>query len=206
MAVMGLHLFGVVPHDGAAAAGGDLVRIPFRDLAAVLRRTPFRVLAPAGDAVLDHFRVVDRLSHRMAVLPAPFGTIFRTPDDVTRWLEINYIALAEGVHFVEGRCEVRLHITERSHSDGEPPAVDVDIAAASADIFRALRRQATAAIPLRERAEAPVRVSSAFLLERARLLEFETIVAEQARQWASLDFELTGPWPPYDFVRMDVAR
>jgi hypothetical protein len=31
-------------------------------------------------------------------------------------------------------------------------------------------------------------------------------VQEQARRYDELKFEQTGPWPPYDFVRMELAN
>ncbi|MGH7720478.1 MAG: GvpL/GvpF family gas vesicle protein, partial [Gemmatimonadaceae bacterium] len=64
---------------------------------------------------------------------------------------------------------------------------------------------AAAAVPLRHagRADPGAELSAAFLLPRDAWGEFSERVAELARHSDSLDFELTGPWPPYDFVRID---
>jgi hypothetical protein len=42
-------------------------------------------------------------------------------------------------------------------------------------------------------------------VERGDYAEFEQRVKEQARRAAGLRFQVTGPWPPYDFVRMDLG-
>jgi hypothetical protein len=39
-------------------------------------------------------------------------------------------------------------------------------------------------------------------VERDHWAEFEAAVAEQGRQDPELRYRVTGPWPPYDFVRM----
>jgi len=45
-------------------------------------------------------------------------------------------------------------------------------------------------------------ISASFLLERSHWREFAEAVAGQARRSSALDLTLTGPWPPYDFVRL----
>jgi Gas vesicle synthesis protein GvpL/GvpF len=54
----------------------------------------------------------------------------------------------------------------------------------------------------REVARARGLVSAAFLVERERSRIFEDAVSEEAARHASLVIDLTGPWPPYDFVKM----
>jgi hypothetical protein len=41
-----------------------------------------------------------------------------------------------------------------------------------------------------------------FLIERGRWPTFVEAVALQGRRHASLRLECSGPWPPFDFVRM----
>lgn len=44
--------------------------------------------------------------------------------------------------------------------------------------------------------------SASFLVDRSRWRAFANAVAAAARHQTALDLELTGPWPPYDFVRL----
>jgi hypothetical protein len=105
----------------------------------------------------------------------------------------------EGIHFVDGRCEVRVHATDQPSE--APDLAEADPAALGADAFRTLRRHAVAALPLRPE-EGRV-MSGAFLVERGEVSEFERHMRDQERRVGRLKLQLTGPWPPYDFVRMD---
>ena len=49
----------------------------------------------------------------------------------------------------------------------------------------------------------PALFSAAFLLDRERWSDFENAVRVLANRHAGLTIQQTGPWPPYDFVRLD---
>lgn len=176
--------------------------LSFRDIAAILRSAPFKSMDPSEQELEDYRSVVEALFEKGTVLPAPFGTVFRSADMVRQWLEINYISLSEGLHYLEGRCEARVHIAESEEVEkGQRRA---DVGAAATEIFRDLRRHAESAIPLRPSREAAAGVmSSGFLIARDHWDEFSEHVQEHARRSTLLLFEQSGPWPPIDFVRMD---
>jgi hypothetical protein len=48
-------------------------------------------------------------------------------------------------------------------------------------------------------------LSAAFLVEQELWTEFAKEVEERGKQAPNLRFELTGPWPPYDFVQMQLG-
>jgi hypothetical protein len=204
MAVNGLAFYGVALVNGASANGlaSGVSVIGFKELAAIVRPAPYIPMDTGDGAVEEYHRVVDAAFRRFTLIPAPFGAVFRSQDQVRMWLEMNYIALSEGMHFLEGRCETRVHIREDEKAEGESRA---DLAAIAAEVFRALRRQSVAAVPLR-RTDGDEVMGCAFLVQRAAWAEFATHVQEQARRYDELKFEQTGPWPPYDFVRMELAN
>ena len=43
---------------------------------------------------------------------------------------------------------------------------------------------------------------ASFLVDSQRWQMFNDSVAKEAKRQPALDFKVTGPWPPYDFVRM----
>ncbi|MFN2397419.1 MAG: GvpL/GvpF family gas vesicle protein [Gemmatimonadaceae bacterium] len=229
MAVNGLRLFGVVllsggqgpplpehPYSRTRTMLRRPAQIPatslisYREIGAVVGQSPFASVKEDDDELVRYRETIDANFEKGTIYPAPFGTVFRSADLVERWLEMNYIALAEGIHFVHGRCEARVHITESE--DGKGKKADrraggsaPDIPGISAECFRALRRHATAAVALKTPEDLPNSASSAFLIGRPQWDEFGDQVAEQARRYLDLSFETTGPWPPYDFVRMDIG-
>ncbi|HVE79514.1 MAG TPA: GvpL/GvpF family gas vesicle protein [Gemmatimonadaceae bacterium] len=197
-----LQLFGVALLDTHAheivPPAPDTLVVAVRDLGAVVAAADYDAPAPA-DAALERYReVVDAVFVRGAVLPAPPGTVFRSRDLVVRWLELHYHTLADGLAFVDERCEARVHIARRG-LNGDPD----DLATTAAESVRALRRGAVAAVPLRaDGRDERVVMRAAFLVERERWAAFRELVASEQQRHAGLEFRQTGPWPPYDFVRM----
>lgn len=199
---MALNLFGViyndVHHTTAPVDGTQLVVV--RDLAAVVEEGPYAPLEPNDDVVEHVIEVVAAYHARSAVLPAPVGVVFRSRDSIVRWLELHYVALSDALSFVDDRVVGRVHVWRPGSA--EDREAGSDLAAAAAESMRVLRRSAVATVPLRAEQITGIALSSAFLIEQELWKEFAANVEEQASHSPKLRFELTGPWPPYDFVQM----
>ena len=203
-----LRLFGVVSADShhpeaAPVAGTSLVS--FRDLGAVVGEVASTHPAEGPTEVEEHRRVVEGAFGVGAVLPAPLGVVFRSRDVLLRWLELHYVTLSDALGFVEGRVGARVHVTREAPEAGdlaETTETASDIAAIAAGSFRVLRRHAVASLPLRPETESGLAASAAFLVERDRWDVFAEVVREEDRRLTEITYEVTGPWPPYDFVRM----
>ena len=106
-----LELLGLmaIAHDDAAvlAPGASIIRV--RDLGAVVRAAPAASYDPANDEG-EYEQLLDALFAQGAVFPAPPGLVFRSVDTLRSWLEQNYVGLAEGLTFISGRCEARVHV------------------------------------------------------------------------------------------------
>lgn len=195
------------PRDGRqtgmfAVVRDDIELIPFRDLCAVVSEQKAFGLEEATAVEVERHRViVDGLFRRGTVLPAPFGTVFRAADVLTRWMELHYVSLTGALEFVEDRNVARVHII-RSDGKDEDREAGSDLAAAATESFRALRRRAVAVVPLRLEEVTGLVLSAAFLVERDLWKEFLRGVEEQQDAHHQLRFDVTGPWAPYDFVGM----
>jgi hypothetical protein len=198
-----------VNHDDAVgsvtaemAVAGPTSLVAFRDLCAVVSdQKAFALQDPSPQQLEQHRTIVDRIFRRAAVLPAPVGVVFRAPDVLTRWMELHYVSLTGALEFVEDRAVARVHVVR---ADGKSDDLEAgsDLAAAAAESFRALRRRAVATVPLRLEQVTGLVLSAAFLVERDLWKEFLAAVAEQQDAHHLMRFEVTGPWAPYDFVRM----
>lgn len=204
MAVTGLKLFGVAAlgerEDGPLAPQTTVVAV--RELGAVVRPAPYARVEMSDKELDDYQQVVESVFEAHTIIPAPFGTVFRSRDQLTRWMEMHYAALSDGMHLIDGRCEMRVHLTAAPTKNGT--TAEVDVAAIATEAFRALRRNVTAAVPLRN-PEVRTTHSIAFLLNRSHWQDFNALVIAQAKQTEGVDFERSGPWPPYDFVHMDLG-
>lgn len=191
----------VVAHDDIAPPVPGVGVIRVRDLGAAVRPAPPTPPDPAM-ATAESERLLDALFARGAVLPAPPGLVFRSADVLRQWLEQNYVELDEGVSFLSGRCEARVHVRAAGH--GLTPEAFEEASLEAADAMRTLRRGVVATVALPD-PKPPVVTSVAFLLKATDWAAFSDAVLEQERRYTGLRFEQTGPWIPHDFVRLDLG-
>lgn len=199
-----LVLLGVVDGDGqglALPAGVELVTV--RDASALVTEAPaFRPATEPRD--IERYRaVLETVARSRAVLPAPVGAVFRSRDSLVRWLELHYPTLADGLAFVADRRAARVHVL-RPDGAGEPTEGS-DLADAATQILRVLRRQAVASVPLATEHLTGVVLSAAFLVDRDLWKAFVEAVDEARSAHRDVEVQWSGPWPPYDFVRMQLG-
>ena len=197
-----LSLYGVTfseGHDrGPLVAGLELIVV--RELAAIVHQSVYAATEPTSDQVTEMAEAVGAYATNAAVLPAPVGVVFRSREAVQRWLELHYVALSDALSFVDGRVVGRVHVWRPGAAKEEETGSD--LAAAAAEALRELRRSAVATVPLRVEQITGIVLSAAFLVEQELWKEFAAKVQEMLTRTPNLRLELTGPWPPYDFVQM----
>jgi len=198
-----LRLYGItdIQHHAQAKPPNGAELIPFRDLAAIVEASDYSAASPTGEVIEQYRRVVDDVFCKAPILPAPVGTVFRSRDTLLRWLELHYIALTEALSFVEDRAVARVHVgrVDGKAADRETGS---EVAAAAADSLRLLRRHAVVAVPLKSEQVIGIVLSSAFLVDKELWDDFVAAVDDQRRRSPGLALDLSGPWPPFDFVRM----
>jgi len=198
----GLGMFGVTFSEGntrtSPVTGVELIVV--RELAAIVAASPYAAQEPTDERVRHSGEVVNAFAAQGPVLPAPVGVVFRSRDAVVRWLELHYVALSDALSFVDDRVVGRVHV----YRPGKPVDEETgsDLAAVAADTMRELRRSAVATVPLRVEQITGIVLSAAFLIEQELWKDFASKVEEQATRAPNVRLELTGPWPPYDFVQM----
>lgn len=213
-AIEGLRLYGVAAIDStpieSLAEGTSLVA--FRMLAAVVSPSKYTRVALNEKEMNEYTRILEEVQSNAAVLPAPPGTTFRTSESLARWLELHYFTLTQAIALVEGHGEARVLITKSLNADpDDATAAEIkentkQLAALASDSMRVLRGQAAATISLPVSDEDTTVVAHAsFLVDMERWGLFSELVAKEDQRNAELDFRLSGPWPPYDFVRMEFA-
>jgi hypothetical protein len=197
----GWALLGVVrapAEDGAwdaadPALGVELVRAG--DLAALVAPAP----PPGSDGQADHVAArhweVHRALLREDIVPAPAGVVFAEHEAVRGFLTESHASLTGALERVAGRWEFRLHVDVVEAAFSRDLALDL-----STHIYAELRRISAAAVTL-PNARGRV-LSAAFLVDRESSSAFQDRLEVLARLNSALGLDLTGPWPPYDFVAM----
>ena len=199
-----LRLYGVAAvesgHAMSLADGTTLVH--YRALAAIVEPSPYTVSKLEDQEMSKYLAVLEEAQSHSAVLPAPPGTIFQSQPTLTRWLELHYFTLTEALAVIDGHAAARVSVTTQG-SQAEDSRKG--FAAMAAESLRLLRSQAAATVTLPKAdgdEEEGVLARASFLVDTQRWQAFKDMVSKESQRQESLDFQVTGPWPPYDFVRM----
>jgi hypothetical protein len=209
--VTAVRLWGVAAHESTAASelaeGTSLVQ--FRSLAAVVSPTRYHRVTVDEDEVAEYTRVLEEVQSNTAVLPAPPGTIFRSRESLMRWLELHYFTLTQTMSAIEGHGQARLTITKTVGVDpdnatgAEAKESAKQLVATASQSMRVLRGHAAATVVLPSiEDETTIVAQASFLVELDHWTAFAELVEKEDQRQTALDFQLSGPWPPYDFVKM----
>ncbi|HST06990.1 MAG TPA: GvpL/GvpF family gas vesicle protein [Gemmatimonadaceae bacterium] len=206
-AVTALRLYGVAAVESGQATslteGTTLVH--YRALAAIVEPTTYSVSSLPEEETDRYLRVLEEAYEHSAVLPAPPGTVFQSQSTLTRWLELHYFTLTEALSVIEGHSAARVSISAHSPADNGDGEAHKSFAALAAESLRLLRSQAAATVTLPKAdgdEEDGIVARASFLVDSQRWQTFKDTVTKEAQRQSALDFRVTGPWPPYDFVRM----
>jgi hypothetical protein len=201
---LALRLYGVAAvesgHAMSLAEGTTLVH--YRALAAIVEPSPYTVSTLPDDEMSKYIAVLEEAQSHSAVLPAPPGTVFQSQPTLTRWLELHYFTLTEALSVIDGHAAARVSVTAQGKQGDDARK---SFAALAAESLRLLRGQAAATVTLPKAdgdEEEGVLARASFLVDTQRWQAFKDTVSKEAQRQESLDFQVTGPWPPYDFVRM----
>jgi len=199
-----LRLYGVAAvesgHAMSLAEGTTLVH--YRALAAIVEPSPYAVSRLEDAEMSKYLTVLEEAQAHSAVLPAPPGTVFQSQPTLTRWLELHYFTLTEALSVIDGHAAARVSVTSQGKQQEDSRK---SFAALAAESLRLLRSQAAATVTLPKAdgdEEEGVLARASFLVDTQRWEAFKDTVSKEAQRQESLDFQVTGPWPPYDFVRM----
>lgn len=205
-----LQLCGIMSHDGGPAPRlADATLVKHRDLEALVRPASFSPPDAEDPEAIEAYRaVVEGAFAIRAVVPAPFGTVFRSRDALANWLDLHYYTLADALRYVHDRQASRVRISMGLTTQGwdtrEYRLREADFEVTAFDSFRVLKRESVAFVPV----DLPGRRTAsegAFLIERDKWGAFSALVKEEQRRLPDLRFDQTGPWPPYDFVRLELG-
>lgn len=200
--VKALRLYGVAASDSKAtslAAGTTVVH--FRHVSAIVGASEYSKIEITLEELRKYTAIVEEVYGHSTILPAPPGTVFRSHENLLRWLELHYFTLVEALGQVEGHSAARLVLAASGAPKNDEATKKFQTLASEA--LREFRKTSAATMShSTEESGDGVIAKASFLVETDKWDEFARAVEAAAKQHREFDFRLTGPWPPYDFVQM----
>src|SRR5437764_9160893 len=96
---------------GIGGHGDDVYTVHYKDLAAVVSRTPLVVYDPTREHVLAHTHVNEVIIEESCTpVPMSFGTLFKTEKDIVEFLEDTYDALRDVLVKMKDKLEFGLRV------------------------------------------------------------------------------------------------
>jgi hypothetical protein len=214
-----------------ANARAELAMVPWRDLCAVIERTTEDSASLTLASVLHHEAVVEAVRGRGPALPVRFGTVFRDEMSLASALAERYQAITADLDRLGDKVEMGLTALWAAPTSGEERALWAReqsvpasqsagaryLQARAAELRRdeALRdrartvagtlNQVLGVLALEQReslAPTPsIVMRAAYLLDPEDVGDFRTAFDAMRLDRRDLRLVLTGPWPPYSFVR-----
>jgi hypothetical protein len=176
-------------------------------------------------AIVEHARVVSECFRQGTVLPFRFGTVFESDDALRHAVRSNRKPFHESLERLRGKAE--MHIKVMMREDGtvieatvpqRPPArvggeyLERLHEIATRDRERQTRARAVSVqvnkllAPLEQeitckRVDAGVLIDIAHLIDATALQKYQTRYNSALRQFKNYEISMSGPWPPYHFMR-----
>src|SRR5919202_1645971 len=176
---------------GIGGRGDEVFTVHYRDLAALVSRTPLVVYDPNRENALAHEHVNEvAIEQGFTPVPMSFGTLFKTEKEIVK----NQQSSTYFARMQLGR------MVEQALADTSDAYVR--------EIYEYLRDAAIASRSNKPIGERMI-MNAAFLVERDKADTFDRKVQDIAQKFeGKLNFRYTGPWPPYNFVtiRLQLER
>jgi hypothetical protein len=113
---------------GLGPEPSEVHTVHYRDIAAVVSKTPIVVQDPTRENVLRHQQVNETVMQKHTVIPMSFGTVFKTNDDIIELLRSAYDAFSDVLNKMQGKFEFGLKVLwDRDHIIREIEEEDEDI-------------------------------------------------------------------------------
>jgi hypothetical protein len=177
-----------------------------------------------------HEQVLEAALARTAVLPCRFCTVYRDEDDLKAFLATHAAALTEALDRLSGRVELgvkaftapepasaagqaasgRAYLEARRDEQRRREELAASRSLIAAELHERLRSAAEDGVVLELQSRDASGRDEEMLFNGAYLVSdrerFEQALGSLARAHGELQLELTGPWPPYNFVPEELGR
>lgn len=206
--------------------------ISYKDLKALVGKVPAQVYEPKEENVVEHQRVLEKVMKNSTVIPMSFGTTFKSEGDVTELLKQTYSSLKNILKDIKGRIEMGVKVfwdeekmikiaaeeipeeqlekenvsyQERIEKGQEIESILEKYKKKYTEDIHEKLKTCSVASRANDNISEDMIFNAAFLIEKNRESDFDEKMQELGKKYeGELEFRYSGPWPPYNFVNIEL--
>ncbi len=184
---------------GGIGFGGEQVyTLEYKDFAPVVSNAPVKKYQVNEEDVELHRNVVDRVMKENSVLPVAYGMVFKNKKLLLVAMSAGYKAMKKAMKEIDNRVELGVKVflpKEALHWNGNEKC--------KSDFLEALQKIAVQSKELKLFSERLI-FNASFLVDRDKIDNFSGEVEQLGNRYANLKTQYSGPWPPYNFVDIQI--
>jgi hypothetical protein len=202
----GRYVYCIIPWDGSDRSlsfgeigiedSGKVYTIPYGDIAAVVSNAPFKEYTPNKENAYAHMQVMTLVMREHTVLPVAFGMVFKNEEVLRMMLERIHNDLRKALNEIEGKVEFGVKVIRPKEAE-----FDEDAFASEIGELRKLAVQTK----LGKRFSRSLILNAYYLIAKDDIESFLNKVRALEEKFKQLKIQVTGPWPPSNFVKIKVG-
>jgi hypothetical protein len=203
----GRYVYCIIPWDGSDRSlsfgeigienSGEVYTIPYGDIAAVVSNAPFKEYTPTKENAYAHIQVMTLVMREHTVLPMAFGMVFKNEEVLRKVLEKTHNDLRKALNEIEGKVEFGVKVIRPKKAE-----FDEDVFASEIGELRKLAVQTK----LGKRFSKFVILNAYYLITKDNMESFLNKAEALKEKFKQLKIQVTGPWPPSNFVEIKIGR
>lgn len=206
----GKYVYCIIPYNGERWSFGnvgignaEVYTIPFKDVTAVISDSPLQDYTLREDYVRTHENVIRQVMENHTVVPMAFGMVFADGETLSSVLERVYETIKRAIELLKNRIELGVKVI--LPKDMADSFDDEKRKQYVSDILESLNKKAVQSVNGELFSERLV-LNASFLIDKANMNDFSEEVGRLEEKYGELKFQYTGPWPPYNFVKVDIGK
>lgn len=176
----------------------DLIKkIEFNDVAILVSDYPTLRPAVEEKEAIHHAKILNKISEKTTIVPMSFGTVFKNEEILEAVLSKCYRTVKETLRVMEGKIELGIKVVK--------PEPEHKYNGEAKEILDSLNRLSINSVKGDLFSE-KLLLNYSFLVEKDKFSKFSKRIHDLEKKHKDLKFIYTGPWPPYSFVNIKIAK
>lgn len=178
---------------------GEVYTLSYNDFAPVVSSSKMKEYGVDEVDIKVHKKVVEEVMREHSVLPVAYGMVFKNNKLLSVAMKTGHRAMKKAMDSVDGKVELGVKVLMPQSSK----ELNGKIEEFRSEIMGCLGEIAADSRSLKLFSDRLL-LNTSFLVDSERLDEFSDIVGRLAGDYGTLKVQYSGPWPPYNFVDIQI--